>query len=142
MRIRSFLAAVVIMIMAACSNPADTFMDKYAVVGLDGEKYSYENAPDSVLTPEQIEIKKRKQTLDYEFIDVDRKSGRMSLTVSKPKFIKGGNVADDYDYLKAVVRYNNSTLPEVRKQMKKTGSFQMSDIADVWEQARAEFFEE
>lgn len=90
------------------------------------------NQPDSLMTPEQLEI--RQNTIQIAFTNTVVKNNEMRLTVGRDYFVKQGLPAICYD----VIQFNYHTNNKVIKDLKKTEVGKMIDIAEAFEEAKKE----
>lgn len=90
------------------------------------------NQPDSLMTPEQLEI--RQNTIQIAFTNTVVKNNEMRLTVGRDYFVKQGLPAICYD----VILFNYHTNNKVIKDLKKTEVGKMIDIAEAFEEAKKE----
>ena len=88
--------------------------------------------PDSLMTPEQLEI--RQNTIQIAFTNTVVKNNEMRLTVGRDYFVKQGLPAICYD----VIQFNYHTNNKVIKDLKKTEVGKMIDIAEAFEEAKKE----
>lgn len=88
--------------------------------------------PDSLMSPEQLEIKQKATLVTFENTVV--KNNEMHLTVGRSHFVKQGLPAICYD----VIQFNYHTNNKVIKDLKKTEVGKMIDIAEAFEEAKKE----
>jgi hypothetical protein len=88
--------------------------------------------PDSLMSPEQLEIKQKATLVTFENTVV--KDNEMHLTVGRSHFVRQGLPAACYD----VILFNYHTNNKVIKDLKKTEAGKMIDIAEAFEEAKKE----
>lgn len=88
--------------------------------------------PDSLMSPEQLEIKQKATLVTFENTVV--KNNEMHLTVGRSHFVRQGLPAACYD----VIQFNYHTNNKVIKDLKKTEVGKMIDIAEAFEEAKKE----
>lgn len=88
--------------------------------------------PDSLMSPEQLEIKQKATLVAFENTVV--KDNEMHLTVGRNYFVRQGLPAACYD----LVQFNYYTNNKVIKELEKTEIGKMIDMAEAFEEAKKE----